>query len=370
MVNQWVNYDKDPFLGPVGKDGKIVRTPFANVATGDGENANNALAAKSFNYHFGWWKKALAENKGKCMFCHDTARNADHKSRYCPILKQLGLKLEKRVESDNTDAALRVTAPPTADPAKSALAPAPSLDTNLGSGTLPGGFLVAAEPASYDLGNKYDYEGKSSGFMYLGTPANSKSSRAYLSLLPSCCHASSKASLLNKIPVQEIGGDILPDDPSTHNRGSINTPPDLSASRSSRDPQGVKTIYLPKMVLALLQNPCTQDQAQTRGGPYTTLLVADTGGTDHMFPDKSAFISYYPIKERRVCMGNISFALILGYRTAIISLNGKKILVRDGLHVPDLRNPLYISKPISASMVWVHWDVRTWPPCLLPHVYT
>jgi hypothetical protein len=27
--------------------------------------------------------------------------------------------------------------------------------------------------------------------------------------------------------------------------------------------------------------------------------------------------------------------------TAIISLNGKKILIRDCLHVPDLRNPLY-----------------------------
>jgi hypothetical protein len=201
VVDQCVNYNKDLFLHPVGKDGKIVRTPSANAATGDGENAYNALAAKSFNYHFGWWKKALAENKGKCMFCHDTARNADYKSRDCPILKQLGLKLEKRVESDNTDAASRVTAPPTADPAKLAPAPAPSLDTDSGSGTLPGGFLAAAEPASYDLGDKYDHEGKSSGSMYLGTPANSKSSRAYLSLPPSCCHASSKASPLNKLPV-------------------------------------------------------------------------------------------------------------------------------------------------------------------------
>jgi hypothetical protein len=40
-------------------------------------------------------------------------------------------------------------------------------------------------------------------------------------------------------------------------------------------------------------------------------------------------------------MGNNSFAPILGYGTAIISLNGKKILIRDCLHVPDLRNPLY-----------------------------
>jgi hypothetical protein len=40
-------------------------------------------------------------------------------------------------------------------------------------------------------------------------------------------------------------------------------------------------------------------------------------------------------------MGNNSFAPIRGYGTAIISLNGKKILIRDCLHVPNLRNPLY-----------------------------
>ena len=40
-------------------------------------------------------------------------------------------------------------------------------------------------------------------------------------------------------------------------------------------------------------------------------------------------------------MGNNSFALILGYNTAIISLNGKKIIIRNCLHVLDLHNPLY-----------------------------
>jgi hypothetical protein len=40
-------------------------------------------------------------------------------------------------------------------------------------------------------------------------------------------------------------------------------------------------------------------------------------------------------------MGNNSFAPIVGHSTAVISLNGKKILIRECLHVPDLRNPLY-----------------------------
>jgi hypothetical protein len=113
------------------------------------------------------------------------------------------------------------------------------------------------------------------------------------------------------------------------------------AARSSCDPRGVKTIYLPKTVLALLQNPRAYKPDCKRCGTGTTLLMADTGATDHMLPDKSAFISYYLVIGRRVRMGNNSFAPILGYGTAIISLNGKKILIRDCLPIPDLCNPLY-----------------------------
>jgi hypothetical protein len=72
-----------------------------------------------------------------------------------------------------------------------------------------------------------------------------------------------------------------------------------------------------------------------------SLLVADTGATDHMLPNKSAFISYYPISGRHVRMGNNSFAPIVGHGTVVITLNGKKILIRKCLHALDLRNPLY-----------------------------
>jgi hypothetical protein len=40
-------------------------------------------------------------------------------------------------------------------------------------------------------------------------------------------------------------------------------------------------------------------------------------------------------------MGNNSFGPICGYGTAIISFKGKKIQIRDCLHVPNLRNPLH-----------------------------
>jgi hypothetical protein len=60
-----------------------------------------------------------------------------------------------------------------------------------------------------------------------------------------------------------------------------------------------------------------------------------------MIPDKSSFISYRPVSGRRVRMGNNSFAPVLGSGSAVIAINGKRILIRECLHVPTLWNPLY-----------------------------
>ena len=62
---------------------------------------------------------------------------------------------------------------------------------------------------------------------------------------------------------------------------------------------------------------------------------------DHMFPDKSAFISYKRISNLRVRMGNNTFLPMLGRGTTIISLNGQRVLVRHALHIPGLAVPLY-----------------------------
>jgi hypothetical protein len=109
------------------------------------------------------------------------------------------------------------------------------------------------------------------------------------------------------------------------------------------DPKGVRTVQLPKLVIALLNNPLAHSIAfvSNKLRPCTSLLVTDTGATDHMIPDKSAFISYQPISGRRIRMGNNLFAHIFGTGLAIISLNGKIILIQDCLHVPALRNLLY-----------------------------
>ena len=60
-----------------------------------------------------------------------------------------------------------------------------------------------------------------------------------------------------------------------------------------------------------------------------------------MLPDRLAFISYKSVRSLRVRMGNNSYAPVLGRGTAIVSLNGKRLLIRNVLHVPALRIPLY-----------------------------
>jgi len=57
VVEQCTNYDKDPWKGPVGQDGKDPkRTPSANTAGTDFGDPYDVLGGKSFNHHFGRWK--------------------------------------------------------------------------------------------------------------------------------------------------------------------------------------------------------------------------------------------------------------------------------------------------------------------------
>ncbi len=101
VAEQCTNYNKDPWKGPVGKDGKPIPsgTPSANAAGTNSERPYEALSSKSFNYHFGRWKKSLKDQKGKCMICFDSARNK-HNTCDCPIMKNLGFKIKKRSPSD------------------------------------------------------------------------------------------------------------------------------------------------------------------------------------------------------------------------------------------------------------------------------
>ena len=101
--------------------------------------------------------------------------------------------------------------------------------------------------------------------------------------------------------------------------------------------QSVDDIVLPPILVQSLLKAIPTTSSSTS----FCLVVADTGATDHMVPDCGAFISYKSVHGFHVCMGNNSFAPVLGHGTAIISLNGQRLLIRNVLHVPGLWIPLY-----------------------------
>jgi hypothetical protein len=60
VVEQCISYDKDPWKGPVGRDGKPIRHPSANTADlGNHEDHYDKVATKPFNYHMNRWHKGM-----------------------------------------------------------------------------------------------------------------------------------------------------------------------------------------------------------------------------------------------------------------------------------------------------------------------
>jgi hypothetical protein len=111
------------------------------------------------------------------------------------------------------------------------------------------------------------------------------------------------------------------------------TPASSASSASSRDLLVSKRLTL--IVLRLSTSSILPPSGACR------FAVADSDATVHMFPDKSAFISYKLVADLQVRMGNNSFLPVLGHGSAIISLNWQRILVRHALHVLGLVVPLY-----------------------------
>jgi hypothetical protein len=90
VIEHCTAFDKDPWTGPVGHDGRPVQTPSANtVGAGSGEPSTvyDAMEQVSFNYHFSRWRKCFSESSEKCLICHNSARGNRHPPSKCPILR-------------------------------------------------------------------------------------------------------------------------------------------------------------------------------------------------------------------------------------------------------------------------------------------
>jgi hypothetical protein len=101
--------------------------------------------------------------------------------------------------------------------------------------------------------------------------------------------------------------------------------------------QPVTNIVLPPTLVQSLSKAIPT----TSNGTSSHLIVADTGATDHMVPDRGTFISYKLVRSLRVRMGNNFFAPVLGRGMAIILLNGQRLLTQNVLHIPGLWVSLY-----------------------------
>jgi hypothetical protein len=171
VVNQCVLYNKDPWRGPVGGDGKPLCTPLANTAVtpvdNNYSNPYKALVAKPYNYHLNHWWKAFIDNHGKYLLCHDTACNTNHKTQDCPILKKVGLEFEKQTDADNASlvAADALDSSPSSVPPPPTSGSLPS-DTS-GSSSTPDTFTASTAPDLYESGKEFDYEGKWNGVFYV-----------------------------------------------------------------------------------------------------------------------------------------------------------------------------------------------------------
>ena len=227
----------------------------------------------------------------------------------CPLLKDLNLKLVNGPPTAPAPASADSPAPAASPPAASPGGRVASVDTPVssGSGATPSGLMATDAEDEYSSDeDMFRWTGDDEGLDFgapFGSPDKSNPS---VSLYPSCFHVSvvPTASYFPSNPLPSSSScHVLPD-------------------------------RLQSILLWLAASSISPDSA-------TCVAIADTGATDHMFPDKSAFISYKRISNLQFRMGNNTFLLVLGRGTTIISLNGQRVLVRHVLHIPGLAVPLY-----------------------------
>jgi hypothetical protein len=340
--------------GPLARShwlyGKPARTPLANATVApvnqDSSNPYKALVAKPYNYHLNCWWKALINNHGKCLLCRNTACNTNHKTQNFPILNKIGLKVEKRTDADLQTMPLglqrlhwtllphvHLLLPPWAHFPWIHLAP--HLNQTHLRRPQPWTCMTQARSLITMVSG-------TGHFMFLAVNLT-RVTFTWVFLHPFGMHPPD--------PFLEMGGPVILRIPASHLLPMLfaihlSIPPHplrWSSPFIMARSQGNSNHVSPQDCFGLLNYPPVHSISflSTQKCPCTSLLIADTGATNHMIPDKSAFISFYPLSGCQVCMSNNSFAPILGHGSAIISHNGKMILICHCLHVPDLCNPVY-----------------------------
>jgi hypothetical protein len=270
------------------------------------------------------WKKALGET-GICPICHRD--NLKYVPKNCALLKSLHLKLIHVAPVASTPApAPAASAPAGATPSPRgcvATAGLPPLGGLTGSATAPSCLTTCMLDVleQFDSDDDFRWDGDDSGADYVN---HSRKSNKSVDLYPSCCSvAVPLLPSLNPfaLPTATPNSMTVPSNPPTDKpmTGRI-----ISLLRRFRQ----LILRVSHSSIGVFSSKC--------------FAMADTRATNHMLPEKVAFILYKLISNLQVCMGNNSFIPVLGCGTAVISLNGQRVLIwNDALHVPGLVMPLY-----------------------------
>ena len=289
----------------VDKEGKEWKNPFEWMSS---------FSVKTMKTR---WDRAIA-GTGICPICH-RAEKPWHVPANCPLLKDLNLKLVKGPSASPAAAASSGTpapAPAAASPSPGGQVASTDASASVGSPSAPSGPMASvAQEVDYDSGDDYRWADDEYGADYsVGSTLRKSNDR--VAPYPSCSHATVVSHSSPSLPSLDI-----------------NSPSASAARRFSESPPSISSA-----LQSLLSRLSRSSIAPASSG---RLAVADSGATDHMFPDKSAFISYKSTSNLRVRMGNSTYLPVLARGSAIVSLNGQRVLVRNALHVPGLAVPLY-----------------------------
>jgi hypothetical protein len=310
----------------------LVKTPKAAAAAassqgdkqGKWNNPYEWLASFNIKVIKKRWMRSLA-GTGFCPICHQVGDKLSPVN--CPLLAKLNLKLVKGPPL----AAAPAPAPPghvtVASPSpggRSTVADRALASGSSGSGDVPLVLVTTVADEEYDLGENFHWEGNEYGVGFTGLSAIECNYNNNVALYPSCLQAVVEAT---------PHFSVSQDSPLMCPESCAPSPPFVSLLRC---------LVLSRTLSSIIAR---MSAASILPGSSCRFTVANSGATDHMLPDKSTFISYNLVTNLQARMGNNSYLPVLGQGSAIISLNGQCILVRNALHVLGLVVPLYSLRP-------------------------
>ena len=76
--------------------------------------------------------------------------------------------------------------------------------------------------------------------------------------------------------------------------------------------------------------------AAAAGSVSNEVAILDSGATHHLWPFYQAFINYRRVHNQHVTLADNSEVRIAGKGTIAVKMGGKKVVIRDMYHVPDL----------------------------------